>query len=120
MGKILINAETEQGVAEAIIRSVVDFRRDPWPIVSDNAKDLVRKMLNPDPKRRLTAQEVLGEIQPFLYDILDSYHYEKIFMAFNHGISACVWLLLHINLISFNKNIPPLSPDQSSNSIVYG
>ncbi|CAK9165090.1 unnamed protein product [Ilex paraguariensis] len=52
-------AETEQGVAQAIIRSVVDLKRDPWPMVSDNAKDLVRKMLNPDPKQRLTAQEVL-------------------------------------------------------------
>lgn len=52
-------AETEQGVAQAIIRSVVDFKRDPWPRVSDNAKDLVKKMLDPDPKRRLTAQEVL-------------------------------------------------------------
>ncbi|KAM1221197.1 hypothetical protein ACFX13_009098 [Malus domestica] len=52
-------AETEQGVAEAIIRSVVNFKKDPWPLVSDNAKDLVKKMLNPDPKRRLTAQEVL-------------------------------------------------------------
>ncbi|XP_058205068.1 calcium-dependent protein kinase 7-like [Rhododendron vialii] len=52
-------AETEQGVAQAIIRSVVDFKRDPWPKVSDNAKDLVKKMLNPDPKRRLTAQQVL-------------------------------------------------------------
>ncbi|XVF75805.1 hypothetical protein PTKIN_Ptkin13bG0216400 [Pterospermum kingtungense] len=52
-------AETEQGVAQAIIRSVIDFKRDPWPKVSENAKDLVRKMLNPDPKQRLTAQEVL-------------------------------------------------------------
>ncbi|XP_071726691.1 calcium-dependent protein kinase 8-like [Rutidosis leptorrhynchoides] len=52
-------AETEQGVAQAIIRSVVDFKRDPWPKVSDNAKDLVKKMLNPDPTARLTAQEVL-------------------------------------------------------------
>ncbi|KAL5539111.1 hypothetical protein UlMin_043805 [Ulmus minor] len=52
-------AETEQGVAQAIIRSVIDFKRDPWPKVSDNAKDLVKKMLDPDPKRRLTAQEVL-------------------------------------------------------------
>lgn len=52
-------AETEQGVAQAIIRSVVDFKRDPWPRVSDNAKDLVKKMLDPDPKRRLTAQDVL-------------------------------------------------------------
>eukprot|EP00268_Persea_americana_P015292 TRINITY_DN1698_c0_g2_i4.p1 TRINITY_DN1698_c0_g2~~TRINITY_DN1698_c0_g2_i4.p1 ORF type:complete len:531 (+),score=93.01 TRINITY_DN1698_c0_g2_i4:954-2546(+) len=52
-------AETEQGVAQAIIRSVIDFRRDPWPKVSENAKDLVKRMLDPDPKRRLTAQEVL-------------------------------------------------------------
>ncbi|KAG9148277.1 hypothetical protein Leryth_012231 [Lithospermum erythrorhizon] len=52
-------AETEQGVAQAIIRSVVDFRRDPWPKVSDSAKDLVKRMLNPDPKKRLTAQEVI-------------------------------------------------------------
>ncbi|KAJ4971060.1 hypothetical protein NE237_004159 [Protea cynaroides] len=52
-------AETEQGVAQAIIRSVVDFKRDPWPKVSDNAKDLVKKMLDPDPKQRLTAQQVI-------------------------------------------------------------
>ncbi|XP_072951407.1 calcium-dependent protein kinase 20-like [Typha angustifolia] len=52
-------AETEQGVAQAIIRSVVDFTRDPWPRISDNAKDLVKQMLNPDPQKRLTAQEVL-------------------------------------------------------------
>lgn len=52
-------AETEQGVAQAIIRSVIDFKRDPWPKVSDNAKDLVKKMLDPEPSRRLTAQQVL-------------------------------------------------------------
>ncbi|KAH7838441.1 hypothetical protein Vadar_026384 [Vaccinium darrowii] len=52
-------AETEQGVAQAIIRSVIDFKRDPWPKVSDNAKDLVKRMLDPDPNKRLTAQEVL-------------------------------------------------------------
>ena len=64
MPKILIvlNAETEQGVAQAIIRSVIDFKRDPWPKVSDNAKDLVKKMLNPDPQKRLTAEQVLGNI----------------------------------------------------------
>lgn len=52
-------AETEQGVALAIIRSVVNFNREPWPRVSDSAKDLVKKMLNPDPRLRLTAQQVL-------------------------------------------------------------
>lgn len=52
-------AETEQGIAQAIIRSVVSFKRDPWPKVSDKAKDLVKKMLNPDPMKRLTPEEVL-------------------------------------------------------------
>ncbi|KAG8371934.1 hypothetical protein BUALT_Bualt12G0014400 [Buddleja alternifolia] len=60
-------AETEQGIAESIIRSVVNFNRDPWPMVSDKAKDLVKKMLNPDPKRRLTALEVLEH--PWLQNV---------------------------------------------------
>ncbi|GKV32597.1 hypothetical protein SLEP1_g41191 [Rubroshorea leprosula] len=52
-------ADTEQGVAQAIIRSVINFKRDPWPKLSENAKDLVTKMLDPDPNRRLTAHQVL-------------------------------------------------------------
>lgn len=54
-------AETEQGVAQAIIRAVPDFKREPWPKVSDKAKELVKRMLDPDPKKRLSAQEVLGK-----------------------------------------------------------
>ncbi|KHG29993.1 Calcium-dependent protein kinase 32 [Gossypium arboreum] len=46
-----------RGWHKAIIRSAIDFKRDSWPKVSDNAKDLVKKMLNPDPKQRLTVQE---------------------------------------------------------------
>ncbi|XP_066312828.1 calcium-dependent protein kinase 3-like isoform X1 [Miscanthus floridulus] len=52
-------AETEQGVAQAILRGNIDFKREPWPNVSVNAKDLVRRMLEPDPKLRLTAKQVL-------------------------------------------------------------
>ncbi|KAH7529164.1 calcium-dependent protein kinase 10-like [Ziziphus jujuba] len=52
-------AETEQGVALAILRGVIDFKREPWPQISDSAKSLVRKMLEPDPRKRLTAQQVL-------------------------------------------------------------
>ncbi|KAF3437792.1 hypothetical protein FNV43_RR20548 [Rhamnella rubrinervis] len=52
-------AETEQGVALAILRGVIDFKREPWPQISDSAKSLVRQMLQPDPTKRLTAQQVL-------------------------------------------------------------
>nr|BCU41350.1 calcium-dependent protein kinase [Gentiana scabra] len=52
-------AESEQGVAQAIIRGVIDFKREPWPSVSESAKSLVRQMLEPDLKLRLTAKQVL-------------------------------------------------------------
>ncbi|KAL1543563.1 Calcium-dependent protein kinase 13 [Salvia divinorum] len=52
-------AESEQGVAQAIIRGKIDFEREPWPSISDSAKSLVRLMLEPDPKIRLTAKQVL-------------------------------------------------------------
>lgn len=59
------NAESEQGVAQAILRGVIDFKRDPWPNISESAKDLVKQMLEPDPKLRLTAKQVLGILLVF-------------------------------------------------------
>ncbi|KAG6521335.1 hypothetical protein ZIOFF_018450 [Zingiber officinale] len=45
------------GVAQAILRGVIDFKREPWPSISDSAKNLVRLMLELDPKLRLTAKQ---------------------------------------------------------------
>ncbi|CAI0548765.1 unnamed protein product [Linum tenue] len=53
-------AESEHGIFNAILRGHVDFTSDPWPSISPPAKDLVRKMLNSDPKQRLTASQVLN------------------------------------------------------------
>ena len=58
--KKIFFTETEQGVALAILRGVIDFKREPWPQISESAKSLVRQMLEPDPRKRLTAQQVLG------------------------------------------------------------
>uniref|UniRef100_A0A5B6YK86 non-specific serine/threonine protein kinase n=1 Tax=Davidia involucrata TaxID=16924 RepID=A0A5B6YK86_DAVIN len=52
-------AETEQGIFEQVLHGDLDFSSDPWPSISDSAKDLVRRMLVRDPKKRLTAHEVL-------------------------------------------------------------
>ncbi|XP_021806486.1 calcium-dependent protein kinase 34 [Prunus avium] len=53
-------AESEHGIFNAILRGQLDFSSDPWPSISHQAKDLVRKMLNSDPKQRLTAFQVLN------------------------------------------------------------
>ncbi|XP_010923909.1 calcium-dependent protein kinase 2 isoform X1 [Elaeis guineensis] len=52
-------AETEKGIFDAILQGYIDFESDPWPSISDSAKDLVRKMLTQDPKKRITSAQVL-------------------------------------------------------------
>lgn len=47
-------------MALAILRGVLDFKRDPWSQISESAKSLVKQMLEPDATKRLTAQQVLG------------------------------------------------------------
>ncbi|KAK8671509.1 hypothetical protein V6N13_038103 [Hibiscus sabdariffa] len=52
-------AENEQGIFEEVLHGDLDFDSDPWPSISESAKDLVRRMLIRDPRKRLTAHEVL-------------------------------------------------------------
>ncbi|CAM8974329.1 unnamed protein product [Rhodiola kirilowii] len=52
-------AETQQGIFDAVLKGDIDFDSDPWPIISDSAKDLIKKMLCMKPAERLTAHEVL-------------------------------------------------------------
>ncbi|RVX04211.1 Calcium-dependent protein kinase 15 [Vitis vinifera] len=51
--------ENEQSIFDTILRGHIDFSSDPWPSISNSAKDLVKKMLRADPKERLTAIDVL-------------------------------------------------------------
>ncbi|KAI8553865.1 hypothetical protein RHMOL_Rhmol05G0048900 [Rhododendron molle] len=52
-------AETQQGIFDAVLKGHIDFDSEPWPIISDSAKDLIRKMLCSRPSERLTAHAVL-------------------------------------------------------------
>ncbi|KAL5562317.1 hypothetical protein UlMin_032064 [Ulmus minor] len=52
-------AETQQGIFDAVLKGYIDFDSDPWPLISDSAKDLIRKMLCSRSSDRLTAHEVL-------------------------------------------------------------
>ncbi|GLT34999.1 hypothetical protein SLA2020_094840 [Shorea laevis] len=52
-------AETEKGIFEAILKDKVDLESRPWPSITEGAKDLIRKMLIREPKKRITAAQVL-------------------------------------------------------------
>ncbi|KAI4316988.1 hypothetical protein L6164_024905 [Bauhinia variegata] len=52
-------AENEKGIFEAVRKGDYDLQSSPWPSISAAAKDLIRKMLTYDPKKRITAAEAL-------------------------------------------------------------
>ncbi|CAN7019602.1 unnamed protein product [Brassica oleracea var. botrytis] len=58
--------ETEEEIFNEVLEGELDLSSDPWPQVSESAKDLIRKMLERDPKKRLTAKQVLSH--PWIRD----------------------------------------------------
>ncbi|GAA0172000.1 non-receptor serine/threonine protein kinase [Lithospermum erythrorhizon] len=52
--------KTEDGIFKEVLRNKPDFRRKPWPSISNSAKDFVRKILVKDPRARLTAAQALS------------------------------------------------------------
>ncbi|RDX78635.1 hypothetical protein CR513_41064, partial [Mucuna pruriens] len=70
---MLPSPETEQGIFQEIFLGKLDFQSEPWPSISDSAKDLIRKMLDKNPKTRLTAHDVLCDNYHDLYEYLHNY-----------------------------------------------
>ncbi|CAI0396414.1 unnamed protein product [Linum tenue] len=61
-------AETESGIFRQILHGKIDFVSEPWPSISDSAKGLIKKMLEKDPRKRISAHEVLCD--PWIVDDL--------------------------------------------------
>ena len=59
--------ETEHEIFEEVLHGELDFSSDPWPNISESAKDLVRKMLVRNPRKRITAHEVLCKFLFFCF-----------------------------------------------------
>ncbi|XP_059640169.1 calcium-dependent protein kinase 28 [Cornus florida] len=52
--------KTEDGIFKEVLKNKPDFRRKPWPSISNSAKDFVKKILVKDPRARLTAAQALS------------------------------------------------------------
>ncbi|KAL1536821.1 Calcium-dependent protein kinase 18 [Salvia divinorum] len=52
--------KTEDGIFKEVLRNKPDFRRKPWPKISNAAKDFVKKLLVKNPQARLTAAQALS------------------------------------------------------------
>ncbi|KAG8478313.1 hypothetical protein CXB51_028036 [Gossypium anomalum] len=53
-------ARTESGIFWAILKADPSFDEAPWPALSSEARDFVKRLLNKDPRKRLTAAQALS------------------------------------------------------------
>ncbi|XP_042406958.1 CDPK-related kinase 3-like [Zingiber officinale] len=59
-------ARTESGIFRAVLRADPNFDESPWPTISLEAKDFVRRLLNKDYRKRMSAAKALSH--PWLRD----------------------------------------------------
>ncbi|XWS29386.1 hypothetical protein CRYUN_Cryun24cG0025200 [Craigia yunnanensis] len=53
-------ARTECGIFRAVLKADPSFDEAPWPSLSSEARDFVKRLLNKDPRKRLTAAQALS------------------------------------------------------------
>ncbi|XP_008644706.2 CDPK-related kinase 3 [Zea mays] len=59
-------ARTESGIFRSVLRADPNFEDSPWQSVSPEAKDFVKRLLNKDYRKRMTAAQALSH--PWLRD----------------------------------------------------
>ncbi|KAF8379787.1 hypothetical protein HHK36_029236 [Tetracentron sinense] len=60
-------ARTESGIFRSVLRADPNFDDSPWPVVSPEAKDFVKRLLNKDHRKRMTAAQAFTH--PWLRDV---------------------------------------------------
>ncbi|MED6137076.1 CDPK- kinase 5 [Stylosanthes scabra] len=53
-------ARTESGIFRAVLKADPSFDEPPWPSLSAEAKDFVKRLLNKDPRKRISAAQALS------------------------------------------------------------
>ncbi|KAF7007305.1 hypothetical protein CFC21_022252 [Triticum aestivum] len=59
-------ARTESGIFRAVLKAEPSFDEAPWPTLSAEAKDFVKRLLNKDYRKRMTASQALSH--PWIRD----------------------------------------------------
>lgn len=53
---------TESGIFRSVVRADLNLNGTPWPSVSLEAKDFVKRLLNKDHRKRMTASQALSKM----------------------------------------------------------
>lgn len=53
-------ARTESGIFRAVLKADPSFDDPPWPSLSSDARDFVKRLLIKDPRKRMSAAQALS------------------------------------------------------------
>lgn len=59
-------ARTESGIFRSVVKTEPNFIGTPWPSVSPEAKDFVKRLLNKDHRKRMTASQAFSKTYMFV------------------------------------------------------
>eukprot|EP01026_Neomeris_dumetosa_P077859 TRINITY_DN840_c0_g1_i1.p1 TRINITY_DN840_c0_g1~~TRINITY_DN840_c0_g1_i1.p1 ORF type:complete len:408 (-),score=64.15 TRINITY_DN840_c0_g1_i1:368-1591(-) len=51
--------DSEEQIFKMVLKGHIDFATDPWPRISDAAKDCVKQLLTMDPSKRATSAQIM-------------------------------------------------------------
>ncbi|KAK8516108.1 hypothetical protein V6N12_013517 [Hibiscus sabdariffa] len=93
-------ARTESGIFRSVLRADPNFDDSPWPSVSSEAKDFVKRLLNKDHRKRMTAAQALV--------ISHDHHYEKLQALMRNKTDAMLESRVFdsINVVRYLINVP--------------
>jgi serine/threonine protein kinase len=66
-------ARTESGIFRAVLKAEPSFDEAPWPTLTAEARNFVKRLLNKDYRKRMTAAQALSECQfhfAFLHTVI--------------------------------------------------
>lgn len=89
-------ARTESGIFRAVLKADPSFNEPPWPSLSLEAKDFVKRLLSKDPRRRMTAAQALSkpssnclEIFYVIMSTIWSWLHKLVII---HALFSCMWV----------------------------
>ncbi|KAL8519082.1 hypothetical protein ACS0TY_010137 [Phlomoides rotata] len=82
-------ARTESGIFRAVVKAEPTYEEQPWPILSSDAKDFVKRLLNKDPRKRMSAAQA-----PLQFDLLQVIHGSEILIDVKVPLDILIFRLM--------------------------
>lgn len=75
-------ARTESGIFRTVLKADPSFDEPPWPSLSPEAKDFVKRLLYKDPRKRMTAAQALSKFLNIVENVTVQLYFSSVTYKF--------------------------------------